>query len=303
MRGFINPSVDRAAHVFDKRTPQVAFDFSDGSEMNITELAEKLGLTNAAMTLHIKKLTQCGILKVRLAVINRNAQKLCSLADNKILIEICGDTLSDKHEDKELNVGQFTEIMVNPTCGLADSKDLIGSLDNPQCFYYPERFGANVLWFCDGFVTYTFPNTLRNSQKLKEVQFSFELSGEAPGAVEHYPSQIAFEINDTDVGTITCEGEYFDRKGRFTPPWWFANFGQYGKFRVLTVSSEGTFMDGTKIGDPTLEELGIEQNSKIELKFKCKSTEQYPGGISLFGKNFGDFAQGIKCRLLYTENA
>ena len=57
-------------------------------EININELSQKLGLSNGALTAHIKILSECNLIKVRLATMPKGIQKLCSLAEDKILVEI-----------------------------------------------------------------------------------------------------------------------------------------------------------------------------------------------------------------------
>lgn len=273
----------------------------DGKEMNINELAKQLNLTNSAMTMHIQKLSECGVIRVRLSSSGRGTQKLCSLTEDKLLIELADKSSDDAFYETELEVGQYTEYAVNPTCGLATTYKLIGDLDNPQAFAYPERFSAHALWFTDGYVTYHFPNELLTYQKPKDLQFSFEISGEAPGVLEYYPSDIRLIVNGVELGVYECAGEYFERKGRYTPDWWFKNFGQYGRIKILSVTDEGTYLDGLPLSDVTLRDMGLNQHKDISLSFDCRRRQGGAiGGINLFGTGFGDYNQGIRCRLYYT---
>ena len=154
----------------------------DGSEMNINELAKKLELTNSALTMHIQKLSDCGLVRIRLSSFSRGMQKLCSLTEDKMLIELVDKMSNENYYETELDVGQYSEYSINPTCGLADTNALIGDLDNPQAFSFPERFHAHVVWYTDGYLTYRFPNKLLAYQKPRELQISFEISSESPGA-------------------------------------------------------------------------------------------------------------------------
>lgn len=275
----------------------------DGEEMNINELSKKLNLTNSALTMHIQKLYDCGLIRVRLSSVKRGTQKLCSLTEDKLLIELVDKMSSESFYETELNVGQYTEYSVHPTCGLANLSDLTGELDNPQAFSYPERFTACVVWFTDGQLTYRFPNKLLTYQKPKELQLSFEIAGEAPGAVENFPSEISFYLNGIPVGVYHCPGEFFERKGRYTPDWWFTNFGQYGRIKILTINQEGTFLDGMPVGETTIDDLNLEQHENIAFTLDCRKEKglEENGGITLFGKGFGDYDQGIKLRLVYTQ--
>ena len=60
----------------------------------------------------------------------------------------------------DIAIGHYTNAEVYPTCGLSTSGNLIGDLDNPKVFSYPERFKADILWIGRGFVTYNLPNRL-----------------------------------------------------------------------------------------------------------------------------------------------
>lgn len=274
----------------------------DGSEMNINELAKKLELTNSALTMHIQKLSDCGLVRIRLSSFSRGMQKLCSLTEDKMLIELVDKMSNENFHETELDVGQYSEYSINPTCGLADTNALIGDLDNPQAFSYPERFHAHVVWYTDGYLTYRFPNKLLAYQKPRELQFSFEISSESPGADSNFPSDIQLIINGINVGTYVCPGEYFDRKGRYTPDWWFVNFGQYGRMKILSINEEGTFLEGLYLGPTTITDLQLGKHDSISFTVDCRnSSSSHIGGVNLFGNGFGDYNQGIRCRLFYTE--
>lgn len=274
----------------------------DGNEMNINELAKKLELTNSALTMHIQKLSDCGIVRVRLAPFSRGTQKLCSLTEDNLLISLIDKTSNENFYETELDVGQYSEYSVNPTCGLADTASLIGNLDDPQVFSYSERFNAHITWYTDGYLTYRFPYKLLFHQKPKELQFTLEVSSESPGANSNFPSAIHFIVNGTDVGVYVCPGEYFERKGRYTPDWWFVNFGQYGRMKMLSVNEEGTFLDGLYLGSTTIDDLQLKNHENISFSVDCRNPDSsLNGGVTLFGIGFGDYNQGIRCRLFYTE--
>lgn len=271
----------------------------DGKEMNLNEMAKKLNLTNSAMTMHIQKLSACGLIRVSLASIARGTQKLCSLTEDKLLIELV-DTLNDRaFHETELNVGHYSDYSVNPTCGLGNLHGLIGSFDDTQVFAYPERFNANIVWYTDGYLTYRFPNKLLVSQKAKELQFSFEIAGEAPGGVENFPSDIYFSVNGSRIAKYDCPGEIMGRRGRFTPDWWGDNFGQYGRLKLLSITEEGTFLDGIRVGNTIISDIDLKQGKDISFTIDCSKPSENNGGVTIFGTKFGDYDQGIKCRIFY----
>lgn len=274
----------------------------NGNEMNINEIAKHLNLTNSALTMHIQKLAASGLIRVRLSSKTRGTQKLCSLTEDKLLIELVDKSVSESFYETELDVGQYAEYSVNPTCGLGNLYGQIGEFDSKQVFSFPERFGAGLLWYTDGFVTYRFPNMLLTHQTPKELQFSIELAGESPGGVENYPSEIRFLLNGKEVGLYKCSGEKVGRRGRYTPDWWPDEFGQYGNMKVLSVTSDGTFLDGIHASDVTLNDFSFKTLENIALTIDCRNQTKTNGGVTLFGKGFGDYNQGIKFRQFYTEN-
>jgi predicted transcriptional regulator len=93
-------------------------------------------------------------------------------------------------------VGHYTSFDVHPICGLATREKLIGQFDDPRYFLDPERVNAAILWFGQGFVEYKTPNYLLPSQQPEELEISFEIASEAPGANDQWPSDIRFYLND-----------------------------------------------------------------------------------------------------------
>jgi predicted transcriptional regulator len=267
--------------------------------MNLDNLAKILGLTNGAITAHIKKLSEAGIINVTISSGVRGSQKLCTLAVDKIIIDIIGNDVQTNTYDFEVDVGQYSDYQILPTCGIVTKDTIIGELDDPRYFSYPERFNAGLLWFTEGFVEYKIPNALKQNQKAIELQFTFEIASEAPGFSSQYPSDIYFYVNEKELGYWTSPGEFNDRPGIVSPNWWFKNLGQYGRYKMLIINKDGTFIDGLPIGNTTIEDLGIYHNSSITFKIEAPSKAANKGGVTLFGKSFGDYPDGIKIRLVY----
>lgn len=271
----------------------------ENSEININEISQKLNLSNGALTVHIKLLSECNLIKVRLATMPKGIQKLCSLAEDKIIVDIKNKTNDYPAYIHELNVGQFSEFHVNAPCGLGTFDNVIGGYDNAQFFSFPDRFKADIVWFTDGFLTYVFPNMVTSKQKIKELQFTMEIGGEAPGAAIDYPTGVEIYVNNVRLGTDVLPGERFDRRGKLTPMWWRDNFGQYGWLKLYSITEEGSFFNGEKVSNVTLDDLNLSDNPFITLKVSCQERSTNIGGITLFGKQFGDQEQGIKLKVTY----
>ena len=74
----------------------------------------------------------------------------------------------------------------------------------------------------------------------------------------------------------------------------------FGLLKTLLINEKGTFIDGThKIGDVTINDLSIDYNSEINLKFAVPKDTANCGGMTLFGDEFGDYSQNINMKLYY----
>ena len=202
----------------------------------------------------------------------------------------------------DIRVGYYTTCHGTPTCGLATSKEIIGSFDDPRVFSFPDRFQAGILWFSSGYVEYNLPNHLQAGQLLTELQISFEISSECPNTNEDYPSDIYFSINGIALGMWISPGDYGGRSGYVSPAWWPELLNQYGLLKTLIINNEGCFMDGTKkLSDVTIQDLGIDYNSYITFKLEVPKDTANCGGLTLFGEDFGDHNQAIRIKAYYDE--
>ncbi len=268
--------------------------------MNMNELAGRLNITNGALTNHIKKLEDCGIVSISSESAGHGNQKKCSVYLDKILIDI------DSQEDfkniyhTSLKVGHFTDYDVYPTCGLASNTALIGEVDDTRYFAHPGRYEAEILWFTRGYVEYIVPNFIPYGQKIDQITISLEISSEAPGINDIWPSDISFKINGKKVATWTSPGDFGSVQGIFTPDWWYPNWNQYGLLKILVINKKGTFIDGLQVSDVTINEFKFDYHSTIKLKLEVEEDAEHVGGLTIFGKSFGNYSQDIDVRINYS---
>ena len=262
-------------------------------------LAKSLNISNGALTSHIKKLSDCGLINIKLESIGHGTQKLCSMAESKIVIDLIDKTLTGKYTQLEFNVGQFSACSINPTCGLCDREKPLFEFDTPHFFKYPERFNAELMWFTDGYVSYSFPNPLKEEQHLTEIHISFEISGEGPFIAKDYPTAIDFYNGKSFLGRYDCPGEFAEHNGKFTPEWW--SYGQYGQLITITIGKDGTLINGLEASPYTIDNLlcDSEKDELVNLIISCQDRTTTKGGITIFGKNFGDYPQGILMKAFY----
>ena len=271
----------------------------ENNHMSMNELASRLNITNGALTSHIKKLETSGLISTSSESAGHGNQKICSVHLDKILIDL------EKQEDfqnvynTELKIGHYASYKICPTCGLASSKALIGEVDDSRYFEHPDRYNADILWFTKGYVEYIIPNFIPISQRITQITISAELSSEAPGINNVWPSDISFYLNDICVGTWLSPGDFGDSRGLFTPDWWFPNWNQYGLLKLLVINKKGTFIDGLKISDVTIDSFNLDYRSGIRFRMSVEDDAEHIGGLTIFGKSFGNYGQDIKVSLNY----
>ena len=272
----------------------------DNDQMSMNQLASELNISNGALTGHIKKLEECGLITTANDSSGHGNQKMCSLIQDRIIVDI--EALVDNTNifNTEIKVGQFSSHDVCPTCGMATRQSVIGSLDDIRYFDHPDRFNADIMWFTKGYVEYIIPNLIPHNQKITQISVSTEICSEAPGVDSNWPSDISFYLNDTLLGIWTSPGDYGDVRGMFTPEWWPTNWNQYGLLKLLVINRKGTFIDGLKISDVTINTLDLDYKSSLHLKIAVEENAAHVGGITLFGKGFGNYDQDIKVAINYT---
>lgn len=271
----------------------------ENNQMSMNQIANELNISNGALTGHIKKLEECGLISASNDSSGHGNQKLCSLIQDRILVEIEKPIDLSNVYNTSIKVGQFSSHNICPTCGLARSSFVIGELDDVRYFDHPDHFNADIMWFTKGYVEYVIPNLIPRNQKITQLSLSAEISSEAPGTDNDWPSDISFYINDTLVGTWTSPGDYGDVRGMFTPEWWPQNWNQYGLLKLLVINHKGTFIDGLKISDITTSELKLDYTSTIRFRIAVEEDSAHVGGLTIFGKSFGNYDQDIVVSINY----
>lgn len=274
----------------------------ENHEMNMNELATSLGITNGALTSHIKKLEESGIIQVITERGGHGNQKICKVAVDKIVVDVESEETEEDQNiyNTEVKVGHYSDYNVYPTCGLATSKAIVGEVDDPRYFSHPDRINAGILWFTKGYIEYMIPNLLPSATKIDQITVSLEISSEAPGINNDWPSDISIFLNDVKIGTWTSPGDYGDVQGIFTPDWWFPNWNQYGLLKMIVINKKGTFVDGLKISDVTINQFNLDYKSTVRFKFEIEEDAKNIGGITIFGSEFGNYNQDIKVRIAYS---
>ncbi len=61
-------------------------------------------------------------------------------------------------------------------------------------------------------------------------------------------------------------------------------------------------MDGEKIGETTIDLLNITYDTNLSLKLEIQQDAQNPGGLTIYGDNFGNHPQNIKFSISYVPS-
>ena len=269
--------------------------------IGLMELSQKFGVSRAAITQNIKILSAAGLIELGESGEESSARKGCFLTEDGFLLNFRPQLLTQKIYATEIPIGQYSDFAITPTCGIATPEELIGKVDDPAYFDDPRRSQAGILWFSTGFVEYRLPNYLQPGQELSELQLSFEVSSEAPGVAENWPSDLIFSLNGEEIGSWTSPGDYGDVWGRYTPDWWDPNWNQYGLLKLLTINGAGTYMDGRMISPKSIKALSLTNESELRFRIAAPAEAQNAGGCTLFGRGFGNYNQGLKFKIIYTE--
>ncbi|MCR5107314.1 MAG: ArsR family transcriptional regulator [Lachnospiraceae bacterium] len=272
---------------------------SEEGPLQMSTIAENLNITPGSLSSHIKMLAESGLIDIKFGPGKHGLQRICSLVDEKILIDMESSINSKNVYETEIGVGLYSDYSVYPTCGISTSDHLIGDVDDPKYFSSPERINAGILWFTVGYVEYMIPNFLEENQLPLELLISFEIASEAPGIREDWPSDIDFTINNVPVCMWTAPGDFGKTPGIYTPKWWDPNWNQYGLLKFLSVNETGSFIDGVKVSDITLSDLNIVPGSGIRLRMSAGERSFHKGGLTLYGHSFGNYPQDIKVRMQY----
>lgn len=269
--------------------------------MNISELAETMGLPHSTVNFNLNQLQEAGLISVQYEPGSRGSQKLCAKKYDEIILKLPGANVEAETDTVTVSmpIGNYRNFDIKPTCGLASESKIIGMFDDPRSFFEPDHVYAQILWFGEGFVEYAFPNNLPYGSVAQSLVLSMEICSEAPQYDPDWPSDITLWLNDIEVGTWTCPGDFGGTRGRLTPAWWLEDQTMYGLLKHWQVTEEGSFIDGEKLSGVTLEDLHLGSKNHIKVKIGVKDDARHKGGVNLFGRKFGNYEQDLVMRMAY----
>jgi predicted transcriptional regulator len=270
--------------------------------MNVTELADALGIPHSTVNFNLKQLEDAGLLHVEYEPGTRGSQKLCSKRYDEIHVKLPGVAVENSSNDIveiSMPIGNYRHLEAQATCGLASEAKIIGMLDDPRSFFEPEHVFAQILWFKQGYVEYSFPNNLPYGSHATSLELSLELCSEAPQYDPDWPSDITLSLNGLEIGTWTSPGDFGGVRARLTPDWWQLDQSTHGLLKRFRVGEDGAFVDGEKLSEVRLADLKLEGSNHVAVRLEVKADARHVGGLNLFGRKFGNYPQDLVMRLEY----
>ncbi|POR48040.1 ArsR/SmtB family transcription factor [Bosea psychrotolerans] len=296
LRGLASPVRLRILRLLNRQGPK-----------NINQIAEALGLPQSTIATNVQVLEEAELISTSLGKAAKGQQKICAARYSEIVVNLDPDDPSRDHNivEVEMPLGLYTSSNVSAPCGFCSTDRILGVLDVPELFLDPRRVQAALIWFGRGYVEYKFPNNAKVlNRAIAALEFEMEMSSEVPGTNADWPSDISLWINERKIGTWTCPGDYGDRRGTYTPPWWKLEGSQYGILTTWRITAEGTFLGERKLSDIATTDLDLDRHHSIRLRIGIDDKEGRPGGVNIFGRGFGNHNQDIKMRLyLHGTNA
>jgi predicted transcriptional regulator len=273
---------------------------AEGAEMSLNEIASSLGVTNGALTPHIRKLESVGIICVRSEHTKGGIKKICSLTEDQLLFDL-NESEEEKNKkvyETRIRIGHYSDYSAHGPCGLANEDSMIGSEDDPRCFAYPERVEATMLYLHDGYVEYRIPDLVPDGQRIVQLTVSFEISSADQGNPGDTLSDISFYLNGEYLGGWLTIPPSDTGRGIYTPKWWRQHERQHGFLKMLVINHGGVFLDGKMIVEG-VEALAGKKTDELKFRIEAHPVDGHEGGLALYGKNFGNYDQDILVRVHY----
>lgn len=265
------------------------------SSFSVKELADYIGAPLSSTLLNVNILSECGLVEVKEIFTKNGKSKICSRNCDRIGVDIFREEfISNNHLSHTIAIGNYCDykVPVNAGCGIATKEHTLGVDNDTDVFFHEEHYKAAYIWLTEGFLKYKVSKKLL-PHKLNHLSISFEVCSEAPFYRNDWKSDITLILCGKEIGTWTSLGDYGGRRGKNNPKWWPDALTQFGVLTNWDIRKDGTYVNDNKISDVTLDDIDFKSSDCLSLEIGVKKDAKYCGGLSLFGKNFGDYAQDI----------
>lgn len=275
---------------------------SENKEMSIGEISAALDVTQGALTSHIRRLEEQGLISIETRHTDRGLQKICSLKEHEILLNIypAMEESNTKAYETEVAIGHYTDYAVRKGCGLVTASGPVGSADDPRVFSYPERLDAQMLWLHDGFIEYRIPNLLPEKHQIVQLTLSMEMSCSEQGSEEDIYSDIDYYLNGRKIGSWLASTENRGTtRGIYTPAWKVSPLRQHGYLKMLVINGAGVFIDGVKVLTTGADLPFLDEDGEMRFRIETRTSPEHTGGVALYGNRFGNYNQNLQAIVHY----
>ena len=272
---------------------------------SIPELAEMFDLSITNCIFHANILEKAKLINITLLHHGKTNKKVrvCTRLLRKFNVNIfLGDNKQFPGPNKEIfnyscRVGEFIDISPNVNASFATKEKVF--FGTWKGIYSSNRFDAEIIWSDGGVITYAFPNDFTVVGEIEELNLNLEMCSETLDHDNLHQSDITFWINDVELFTYHCPGDYGDRKGLLNPEYWSKNKNvlptQYGDYLHITIKKSKIFLNEVVVNDRfDINDLNLSNGNKIKLTIGNKKGCDHPGGWNIFGKGFGDYPIDIE---------
>ncbi|MCQ2742202.1 MAG: ArsR family transcriptional regulator [Bacilli bacterium] len=264
---------------------------TDGAK-TVAELSNVLALPISNVIFHLNVLEKANIVKVFPSGKGYKASLLTfNISINLKDVETKQEAERQiSSEEFDVPVGAFAELHdINYGFNLKNKNGETLALENE---YDPKKYDAQLVFSGSGSITYPLPKV---KDGLCEICISLEICSEAPFYAIDHPSEIFFLINGVKVASYISPGDLGGRKGNLNPPSYPDNLTQFGQLKSVVINKKGVFFDGIFLSEKLkIDDLNLKTDSTNTLRIGNLPESKYTGGFNIFGKEFGDYSQGIK---------
>ncbi len=274
--------------------------------MLLSDIATAFNLPLSSAAFHMKVLEDAQLVTVDYSTKRKKTLKWYTYTNKQVLLRLREEDGTSKFlspYSQNIDIGDYIDAQYPASCGIATETAHIME-DSPHKAFIPERKNAQLIWLKPfGYLTYAIPNEYAQKGEISEINFSAEVCSEARGYNADYPSDITFWVNDIELCTYTSPGDFGDRYGKFTPPWWFLESTKYGLLVNLSIKQNGVYLNEKLINKKiTVQDLNLSKNNRTTFKIGVKETAKHLGGLNIFGNKFGDYNQAISFTAIYKKS-
>ncbi len=289
-------NIVKIARAFASEERLAILKFMLNRSVSVSMIASELDMPISSVSRHIDVLADAGLIAINYQPGLKGHTKFCAQAvlDTKFTLEAVSAEKKSTSFYVEMPIGMYSDCKINAPCGMIGKDATLGAYDDTKLFFSPERAQAECLWFESGRIAYVFPTPTEKKQDRHRISFSLEICSDTLYYNNDWPSDITVKINGIECLTFTSPGNFGGKRGKNTPMYWPVTSSQFGQLKKISVDTDGVYLDNVFCHKQvTFADLHLFDADNIRFELEVKEDAVHRGGITLFGKNFGDFDQSI----------